>query len=170
MWEPTHVDWIDRRRCGSQSRRLDVGADTRRLDVGAEHVDWIDRRLEDEWGTDCERWCFGANRRWPDRWRNRRSRGWHSPATWIRSTPGSVPQTTQMDPETFGADLATPDPGLHRWFGSQSSAKPKWFIYELQTPVQSKLSPMTRIQPVTDIRGHSLRAMGRPGGYHGAVI
>ena len=57
-----------------------------------------------------------------------------------------------MDPGTVGADAATPDPGLHRRFGPQSAAKPKRFIYELQTPVHSKLPPMTGTQPVTDFR------------------
>ena len=56
-------------------------------------------------------------------------------------TPGSVPQTAQVDLETVGA--ATPDPGLHRQYGSKSGAKSKRLIYEL---------PMTGTWPVTDFR------------------
>ena len=57
---------------------------------------------------------------------------------------GLVPQTAQMDLETVGADAATPDPGLHRRLGP---------IYELPTPMHSRLPPMTGRQPVTDFRG-----------------
>ena len=49
-------------------------------------------------------------------------------------TPGSVPQTAQMDPGTVGAEAVIPDSGLHRRFGPQNGAKSKQFMHELPTP------------------------------------